>query len=243
MALSSLLLLLVLCAIGVPSLLVPNSNIVAADADTAAGHGCHHHHPLTRCSLARGSHTNYVVNIPSGAPPTNDGYAYSNLAYDNFTLYIAGQNGYDVCGNLLPLGPDGTSRARILRAFLNLKAILECFNEPITQVEHITVTLADPNATLKTPNEQDDWFLAFRSLVNDVQRNPLLWGPTNPVMARTIYAVLWLSRGDTFEVTAMPVARTHPSKRTCLDTGIPPPTAIYLQKLDTKAGRYPCPPA
>jgi hypothetical protein len=32
--------------------------------------------------IANNAEVSRVVNIPSGAPPTNDGYAYSQLAYN-----------------------------------------------------------------------------------------------------------------------------------------------------------------
>lgn len=203
-------------------------------------HGGHHHVPNGFMdALFKAQKINYVVNIPSGAPPTNDGYAYSNLAYTNTTIYIAGQNGYDLCGNLVPLNPDGSSGDRIWRALANLKMILECFNEEMTQIPHTTVSLAALNVSQMSEPEQDDWFIAYRSLVNEIQRDPLFWGPKADVMARTIEAVTWLSRGDTFEVTAMPVPRTN-NLPTCIDTGIPPPTALLIQQLDSTKGLWPC---
>jgi enamine deaminase RidA (YjgF/YER057c/UK114 family) len=172
-----------------------------------------------------------VINIPSGAPPTNDGYAYSQLSYNKDFLWIAGQNGYDSCGNLVPLDRDAAGNYHIYTrayiAFLNIKAIMECFNMPMTQIPSHTVALSALAAKPLTPTQLNDLLLQWRSEVNTIQRLPEFWGPTENLPARAIIGAEWLSRGDSVEVEPKPVPRTN-NRRTCLQTGIAPPSAQIL---------------
>jgi hypothetical protein len=204
----------------------------------------------------------YVTNIPGGAPPTNHGYA--NVAYDKFYLYMAGQNGYDVCGNPLPIETTEYSvtntislteipyiatyntiyenydiTPRVLRTFYNIKAILECFNEEFTQIPGTSVFLSY-NSTFPNRTFENEYYANNRAIVNNIQRMPEFWGENGHVMTRFIAGIQWLSLGDVVEVFPEPIPRTN-EKPTCIETGIAPPTAKMLLEEDTKAGRYPCP--
>jgi hypothetical protein len=206
----------------------------------------------------------YVTNIPGGAPPTNDGYAYANVAYDKFYLYMAGQNGYDVCGIPLPIEPTPYPGAttiptpypktshtptpypiiynitpRVVRTFYNIKAILECFNEEFTQIPGTSVFLSY-NSTFPNRIFENEYYANNRAIVNKIQRMPEFWGEKGDVMTRFIAGIQWLSLGDVVEVFPEPIPRTN-EKPTCIETGIPPPTAVMLLEEDRKAGRYPCP--
>lgn len=197
---------------------------------------------LTVDRLFEMNKVHYVENIPSGAPPTNDGYAYSNLAYSKFYIDMAGQNGYDVCGNPLPIEDSilyYNITPRVIRTFYNIKAILECFHEPFTQIYKTDVYLS-ANFTFPSREFENEYYVNNRAIVNNVQRYPQFWGPTNPVMARFIGGIQWLSLGDVVEVNPNLIPRTN-ELPTCIDTGIAPPTADYLVKVDTAAHRYPCP--
>jgi pimeloyl-ACP methyl ester carboxylesterase len=177
---------------------------------------------------------NLVTNIPyipSGAPPTNDGFAYSQISFTNTTLYIAGQNGYDVCGRLVPQDydyPTGTSHAltRIAISFLNIAIATECFNMNITQVPGIIMNIANTwNDSRLDPTQRVDYALFTRSLANFVQ---LYFWPNQPKMTREYTQIYVLSRGDTFEVQPMPTPRIHADQANCLQTGIPPRSAVVL---------------
>jgi pimeloyl-ACP methyl ester carboxylesterase len=177
---------------------------------------------------------NLVTNvpaIPSGAPPTNFGFAYSQISYTDTTLYIAGQNGYDLYSRLVAQDydyPTGVSHAltRMVYSFLSIAIATECFNMNITQVPGIIVNIANTwNDTRFTPDQRVQYALDQRSLVNYVQL--YFWGD-DPKMTREYTEVYALSRGDTFEVQPMPVPRINIEKRTCLETGIPPYSAVVL---------------
>jgi 3-oxoadipate enol-lactonase len=174
-----------------------------------------------------------AANIPSGAPPTNDGYAYSQLSYTNLTLAIAGQNGYDSCGRLIPQDYDYSMSfshpmSRIYLAYLNLQSFLQCFNMDVEQVMETKVTFGNTwNDSRLTTAQRVSNFITWRSLVNKVQRLPRFWGQA-PVMVREIEQVVGLSRGDTFEVLPLRIPRIHAYLPNCLDTGIAPPAAVDL---------------
>lgn len=175
--------------------------------------------------------TNVPV-IPSGAPPTNDGFAYSQVSYTDNFLYIAGQNGYDSFGRLVARSYDykrgiSHSLTRIVIAFLNLLSATECFNINVDQIPGIIVTIANTwNDTRDTPVERIQKMLDERSLVNWVQA--WFWGNKNK-MTREFVLAEGLSRGDTFEVQALPIPRVNITKRTCLETNIPPQSAQILK--------------
>ncbi|KAL0477794.1 YjgF [Acrasis kona] len=180
-----------------------------------------------------------VVGIPSGAPPTNDGYAYSQLSYNNDFLWIAGQNGYDSCGRLVDLDEGGNIWTRAYIAFLSIKATMECFNMPITQIPSTTVYLSPLPVTnaSTTPADINRILLEWRSQVNVIQRLPEFWG-NSTLPARAVVGAQWLSRGDAVEIEPKAVPRTNTLRRTCLDTRVSPPSAQILLRW-TKQGIKP----
>lgn len=184
------------------------------------------------CSLDQLNEITNVPALPSGAPPTNDGFAYSQISYSDTTLTIAGQNGYDTCGRLVARDYDyntgkSHSLTRIAIAYLNMAAAMECFNMKITDISELFVFITDSwNRTRYETDTQVNNFIDERSLVNWVQI--FFWGLNQPKMARTLPGPYLLSRGDTFEVTPLPVPRINQSKKTCLETNKIPFSAQVL---------------
>jgi len=175
----------------------------------------------------------YYVSTPSGAPPTNDGFAYSQGAYNEDWLFIAGQNGYDSNGCLAPIDVDAPGvysiRTRTYMALLNVLDQIECFNLVLPQIPLNLVQMSDflYREGFDTV-ERNDRFLRWRSQINTIQRLPEFWGPTAKVPARNIVAVDWLSRGDTTEFVPYPVPRDNKHCKTCLETGKPTNAAKIL---------------
>lgn len=172
-----------------------------------------------------------VAALPSGAPPTNDGFAYSQVGYTTNMLYIAGQNGYDSCGRLVPKDYDyATGRShsltRIAVSFLNVQAAVQCFHMSMTDIPGIIATVANTwNSTRLTAAESIQHMLSERSLVNFVQL--YFWGSNNK-MTREFIEASALSRGDTFEVLPMPIPRRNMNLPTCIDTHTVVPAAQTL---------------
>lgn len=196
-----------------------------------------------------------VVATPSGAPPTNDGFAYSQFCYDNDTLWIAGQNGYDSCGNLVDPDTYGNGTysiwTRAYIAFLNIKDIMLCMNMNMSHIPMHVVVMSDLLYRNITDSERNDRFLDWRSQINTLQRLPEFWGTDGTVPAREIQSSDWLSRGDTIEIMPLVIRRINRTLPTCDVTGVPtaaanallswtvngtlPTTAVPLQALGTGA--------
>lgn len=193
------------------------------------------------CTLDQLNDVTSVVSIPSGAPPTDNGPAYSQVSYSDTMLFIAGQNGYDSYGRLFPRDFDyktgkSHSLTRIAASFLSVAAIMECFNMNMSQIGGIVAYITDTwNRTRYETDEQVQNFINERSLLNYVQQ--YFWGNENK-MTRTLPGPYVLSRGDTFEVSVDPVPRINQDEKTCLETNKVPKSAQVL--LDwTRTGNPP----
>lgn len=180
------------------------------------------------------THITCVKQTPSGAPTTNDGFAYYAFCYNDDTLWISGQNGYDTCGNLVNLDTyaNGTidiwTRAWI--SYMNVKDIMECMNMPMSQLPQHTVMISDFGYRNLSDSASNTRFLGWRSQINTIQRHPYFWGPDPAhVPARSILGAYWLSRGDAVEITPIVVPRTHRHLKTCDKTGVATATALALQ--------------
>lgn len=186
------------------------------------------------------------AGIPSGAQTMNNGYAYSTLCYTNTTLTIAGQNAYDSCGRLIPQDYDPATGktlpiTRAHRIFLNIKAIMQCFNMQIKDIPYINVKLSNFwNGTRMSPEERNAYNFDVRNVINQAQRLPEFWGTTGPVMARTIEEVEWLAGGSTLEIVPGVIQRVNTDLPTCLDTGRAPPAALEALRWDLQHGLGAC---
>lgn len=183
------------------------------------------------CSLDQLNEITYYPYLPSGAPPTNFGFAYSQVGISDTTLNIAGQNGYDVCSRLVPRDYDyntgiSHSLTRIALAYLNVAATLECFNMNVTQIGGLSAFITDTwNRTRYETAQQVQNFIDERSLVNWVQ---IYWWGFLPKMTRTLPGPYLLSRGDTFEVSVDPIQRINQDKKTCVELNSTTPLAQKL---------------